>query len=251
MHNSRPIQLYVDLRQTPDDEAEEACFDWLQGVDALVLDPARCTPDRFGAMPVERAILLNADPTRDESWKDPSCDWVGDQGIEATARLRDLHPQLNWIPRLSVSRAQVSYRFSGPAVGEGFSFYMPDPAAIKGWQVAGVSLETALDRMTALGFDTLWLHSSVAASRCRGLDLDLLDKTGRGDWAVWLSGGVGDTGHLRNLARVGGATAVIVDAAVAQACAIASMSEALVVEPPRPEAVPMTFTPRKPEQGAP
>ena len=151
---------------------------------------------------------------------------------------------------LRVFRAQVSYRFSGPAVGEGFSFYMPDTAAIKGWRADGLSLDSTLDRVMALGFDDLWLHSPDAASRCMGLDLDLLEKTGRGDWDVWLSGGVGGTGHLRNLTRVGGATAVIVDAEVAQACSITSLTEALVVGPPRPEAVPMTFTPRKPDQGA-
>lgn len=248
MHNIRPIQLYVDQRQMPADEDTE-CFAWLQGADALVLDPARCTPCRFEAIPVERAILLNGDPARDVPWRELPAQWVCDRGIEATARLRDLHPRLHWIPRLRVFRAQVSYRFSGPAVGEGFSFYMPDTAAIKGWRADGRSIDSALDRVMALGFDDLWLHSPDAASRCMGLDLDLLEKTGRGDWTVWISGGVGGTGHLRNLTRMGGACAVIVDAEVAQTCSIASLTEALMVEPPRPEAVPMTFTPRKPDQG--
>ncbi|MEJ2393201.1 MAG: HisA/HisF-related TIM barrel protein [Candidatus Thiodiazotropha sp.] len=250
MSINQPIQLYVEQRQTPADDTP-ASFAWLQGADALVLDPDRCTPRQFESMPVERAILLNGDPERDHPWGEIPGQWVCDRGIETTARLRDLHPQLHWIPRLSVSRAQVSYRFSGPAVGEGFSFYMPDTTAIKGWQVAGISLEAVLDRVTALGFDDLWLHSPKAASRGKGLDLDLLEKTERGDLAVWLSGGVGDAGHLRNLARVGGASAVIVDAAVAQACSLATLSEALVAEPPRPEAVPMTFTPRKVDQEAP
>lgn len=249
MSISQPIQLYVEQGQTPDDETPESCA-WMQGADALVLDPADCTPRRFESMPVERAILLNGNPSQDEPWRELCCDWVCGRGIEETARLRDLYPQLHWIPRLNVTRAQVSYRFSGPAVGEGFSYYIPDPASIKGWQVAGASLETVLERVTALGFDDLWLHSPVAASRCRGLDLDLLEKTQRSDMAVWLSGGVGDAGHLRNLSRVGGASAVIVDSAVAKACTLVSLGEALVVEPPRPEAVPMTFNPRTPDQGA-
>ncbi len=248
MSISQPIQLYVELQQTPGDETLDA-FTWLQGADALVVDPADWSPHQFESIPVERAILINGDPEQDEPWREAAGQWVCDRGIEATARLRDLHPQLHWIPRLSVYHAQVSYRFSGPAVGEGFSFYMPDTAAIKGWRVDEMSLEAALDRGKALGFDDLWLHSPEAASRCRGLDLDLLDKTGRGDWTVWLSGGVGDAAHLRNLMRVGGASAVIVDAAVAQACSLAALSEALVVEPPSPEAVPMTFSPRKPDQG--
>ncbi|MEJ2590122.1 MAG: hypothetical protein P8178_01770 [Candidatus Thiodiazotropha sp.] len=246
MSISQPIRLYVEQPQIPDDETAESCA-WMQGADALVLDPAECTPRRFESMPVERAILLNGDPTREASWREQSCDWVCGRGLEETARLRDLQPRLHWIPRLNVTRAQVSYRFSGPAVGEGFSFYIPDPAAIKGWQVAGVSIEDVLDRVTALGFDDLWLHSPMAATRGRGLDLDLLEKTQRGGRTVWLSGGANDAGHLRNLAGVGGASAVIVDATVARACSLASLSEALVVEPPRPEAVPMTFTPRKPE----
>lgn len=249
MRISQPIQLYVDLRQTPADDTPES-FAWLQGADALVLDPTCCTPCQFESMPLERAVLFNGDPARDEPWRELCCDWVCDRGLEEAARLRDLQPQLRWIPRLNVTRAQVSYRFSGPAVGEGFSFYMPDTAAIKGWRVAGMPLEAALARVTALGFDELWLHSPVAVTRCRGLDLDLLEKTQRADWAVWLSGGVGDAVHLRNLARVGGASAVIVDAAVAQDCSIASLTEALVVEPPCLEAVPMTFNPRKPDQGA-
>ena len=249
MSISQPIQLFVEQRQTPPDDSP-ASFAWLQGADALVLDPARTTPGQFESMPVERAILLNGDPERDHPWQEIPGQWVCDRGIETTARLRDLHPQLHWIPRLSVSRAQVSYRFSGPAMGESFSFYMPDTAAIKGWRVAGISLEAALDRVTALGFDDLWLHSPKTASCCQGLDLDLLDKTRRGDVAVWFSGGVGNATHLRNLTRVGGASAVIVDAAVARACALATLVEALLVEPPRPEAVPMTFTPRKPDQGA-
>ncbi len=250
MHDSRPIQLYVDLRRMPPAE-EEACYDWLRESDALVLDPARCTPDRFRAMPVERAILLDGDPERDEPWRELSGEWVCEQGIEATARLRDQHPHLHWIPRLSVSRAPVSYRFSGPAVGEGFSFYMPDTAAIKGWRVGESPLQTLLDRATALGFRELWLHAPEAASRGRGLELDLLEKTRRGDWTVWLSGGVTDPDHLRNLTRVGGASAVVVEAAVARTCTLASMTGALLAEPPRPEAVPVTFAPRKPDQGVP
>jgi len=249
MSISQPIRLYVEQRPAPDDETTESCA-WMQGADALVLDPVECTPRRFESMPVDRAILLSGDPARDEPWRELSCDWVCGRGVEETARMRDLYPQLHWVPRLNVTHAQVSYRFSGPAVGEGFSFYMPDPAAIKGWQVAGVSLKVALERATALGFDDLWLHSPVAATRCRGLDLDLLDKTGEGGCAIWISGGADNAGHLRNLTRVGGASAVIVDAAVAQACSIASLAGALVVEPPRPEAVPMTFTPRKPDPGA-
>lgn len=249
MSISQPIQLYVEQRQTHDDETPQACA-WMQGAAALVLDPVGCTPRRFDAMPVERAILLNGDPARDEPWCELGCDWVCGRGLEETARLRDRYPQLHWIPHLNVTRARVSYRFSGPAVGEGFSFYMPDTAAIKGWQVAGMSIEAALNQVRALGFSDLWLYSPVAASRRRGLDLDLLEKTGRDDLAVWLSGGVGDAAHLRNLASVGGASAVIVEAAVAQACSVASLTEALVVKPPRPEAVPMTFMPEMPDQGA-
>ncbi len=249
MQISQPIQLYVELCETPSDETPEPCA-WLRGADALVLDPARCTPRQFEPLPVERAILLNGDPQRHQPWRELSGEWVCDRGIEATARLRDLHPRLHWIPRLEVLRARVSYRFSGPAVGEGFSFYMPDTAAIKGWRVEDMSLEAALERLAALGFDDLWLHSPGAQSRRRGLDLDLLDKTRHGDQAVWLSGGVDNLAHLRNLAREGGASAVIVDASVAQECSLVALAEALGTEPPRPQAVAVEFEPQKADPGA-
>lgn len=240
---NRSIKLCVEMRDLPADGSMDACA-WMEGADALVIDPSRCSWELFESIPVARAVVLNGNPERDGSWRETADHWVCDHGLAATARLRDLHPELPWMPRLSVFRAQVSYRFSGAAVGEGFSFYMPDTSAIRGWQADGLSLETALQRAKALGFAGLWLHSPEAASRNRGLDLELLEKIRGGCGAVWLSGGVGDAGHLRNLMREGGASAVVVDGAVAQACSLATLGEALVADKPRVEATPMTFAPR-------
>jgi len=239
------IKLYIDLQRLPDETSADA-FAWMAGADALVIEPCRCTVEQFESMPVETAVLLNGDPVLDAPWQETAGQWICDRGLEATARLQDLHPALQWIPRLSVSRAQVSYRFSGPAFGEGFSFYMPDTAAIQGWREEGSdrSLGELLSRATELGFADLWLHSPEAASSKSGLALELLDKTQGGPWAIWLSGGVADARHLRNLARLDGATTVVVDEAVAQQCSLAALREALIPETPRPEAVPVTFAPR-------
>ncbi|MEJ2693262.1 MAG: hypothetical protein P8166_09455 [Candidatus Thiodiazotropha sp.] len=247
---SDTIKLYLDHRQTPVDHTAED-FSWMEGADALVIDPCRCSPGQFDGMPVERAVILGGDPLLDAPWRERAGLWVCDQGLEATAKLRDLHPTLQWIPKLKVSRAEVSYRFSGPAIGEGFSFYMPDTSAIQGWRVSGSDLSFAetLERATALGFEALWLHSPDAASRNKGLDLDLLDKTSTGPWEIWLSGGIAGTGHMRNLARVGGAAAVVVESALAARCSLASLREALLLAAATPQAVPVAFAPRNPELG--
>lgn len=245
---SDAIKLYLDHRQTPADHITED-FTWMEGADALVIDPCRYSPGQFDSMPVERAVIVGGDPLLDAPWQECPGHWVCEQGLDATANLRDLHPALQWIPRLKVSRAEVSYRFSGPAIGEGFSFYMPDTSAIQGWRVSGsdLSLGETLARATELGFEELWFHSPDAASRNKGLDLDLLDKTRNGPWDVWLSGGIAGTGHMRNLMRAGGAAAVVVDGALALRCPLASLREALRPETPVPKEVPVTFAPQKPE----
>jgi hypothetical protein len=247
---SETIKLYLEHRQRPADPRPEDLA-WMEGADALVIDPCRCSHSQFASLPVDTAVLLNGDPARDAPWQESASHWVCDQGLETVARLRDLHPALGWTPRLSVSRAHVSYRFSGPAIGEGFSFYMPDTSSIKGWRVGGSDLTLAetLIRATELGFAELWLHSPDAASRNRGLELDLLDKTSDCACAIWLSGGVAGTGHLQNLARVGGATAVVVDETLAQECSLTALQEALLPETPVPEAIPVTFTSRESEMG--
>jgi hypothetical protein len=247
---NQSIALYVALEQAPSEPTAEACA-WMEGADGLLIDPGRCTPEAFACMPVASALLTGGDPQRDAPWRAIAGHWIGERGLEETARLRDLYPELCWIPRLNVTRAPVGYRFSGPAIGEGFSFYMPDTSAIKTWRVtdSDLSLHENLARAAALGFEALWLHSPDAADRGRGLDLELLDTPGAGALSIWLSGGVCGSGHLRNLARVGGACAVVVDEAVARQASLAELRESLAPQTPMPEAVPVTFSSREAESG--
>jgi hypothetical protein len=236
------MKLFIDFRQ----EAEippEPCA-WLEGADALLIDPCRCAPHRLESVPVGEAVIVNGDPERDAPWREAVGHWVDDRGIESTARLRDLYPGLSWIPKLDLSRAQMSYRFSGPAVGEGFSFYMPDTAAIHGWRVEGEDLtfRELLTRATELGFSALWLHSPEAAARGTGLELDLLEQTRGGPLEIWLSGGATEVRHLQNLSRTGGAAAVIVDAALARRLSAQALHAALLPEPVRPVDVPVHFS---------
>ncbi|WP_275096871.1 hypothetical protein [Sedimenticola hydrogenitrophicus] len=99
---------------------------------------------------------------------------------------------LHWEPQLTVFKAAASYRFAGPAIGEGFSSYMPDTVAIQGWRVtdADCSLAEAITRASELGFASLWFHSKQAESRGKGLDLEMLDKARGGPLDIWISGSV-------------------------------------------------------------
>ncbi len=235
------IQLFLRWPEQGDDVSGD--MNWLQGVDALVIDPSRCDQTQFEHAGVEKAVIRNGDPARDACWTERSAWWVADDGLEQVARRRDECPELNWIPHISVSRARVSYRFSGPAVGEGFSFYIPDTAAIKGWRVDGTeySLHEAVIRATELGFAALWLDSPEAEARGDGLELDLLDKVRGGPVDVWLSGGASEPRHLNNLARIGGATAVVIDERLVRSSSVAALREAIIVQAPVPEAVPLHF----------
>lgn len=227
-------------------DRQEAVVDCLAGADALVIDPCGCTAEQYMALPVENALLLNGDPERDSDWLDSdSCHWVCSKGLAETARLREQWPELNWVPRLTVYKPSVSYRFSGPAIGEGFSFYIPDTAAIKGWRVTDgdSSLTEVVTQAIEHGFDTLWLHSQEAELRGNGLELEMLEKVHGSPLAVWISGGLTELKHLHNLARAGGAAGVMVNESIAREAGIAPLREALMAEIPAHD-VPVHFIPR-------
>lgn len=241
------IKLYVDYRQEKTAGAAPETFTWLEGADGLVIDSSRCAPHQFRDMPVEDAVIMNGDPEQDAPWRETAGHWVHDRGLESTACLRDRYPALSWIPKLNLSRARVSYRFSGPATGEGFSFYIPDTAAIHSWRVDGwdLTFREALTRATELGFSAVWLHSPEAASRGAGLELDLPEQARGGPLEIWLSGGVTEVRHLQSLSRTGGVAAATVDAAVGRRLTIQALRAALAPEPARPEAVPVPFPTRQ------
>lgn len=226
---SNKINLFVNYQLTSADAPAEET-EWMSRADALIIDPCRCDIDVFHQLPVDHAVIYSAYPERDLRWHENNLNqWVCDDGLEQTARLRDRWQELDWVPHLTVYSPQTRYGFSGPALGEGFSFYMPDTSTIKGWRVSDedMLLSEAVTRAATLGFSTLWLHSAEAESKARGLELEMLDKTRGGSQDIWISGGVSEYNHLQNLAKVGGASAVVISEKLAREISVENLSHAL------------------------
>ena len=247
---SEETRLFVQYQPGPLDQQKDmlAC---LTGADALVIDPDRCTPVQVLEAPAGHRILLNGDPQRDTDWIDSDlCYWICTEGLDETKALQERWPELNWVPRLTVYKPSISYRFSGPAIGEGFSFYTPDTSVINGWQVTDgdVSLAEAITRATELGFDSLWLHSQQAESRGNGLELEMLEKACGGPLAIWISGGVAELKHLSSLAQSGGAAAVVVNEVFAMEMGMETLRRALNAEI-LPQQVPVDFISRDTQMG--
>jgi hypothetical protein len=95
----------------------------------------------------------------------------------------------------------------------------------------------AVEHARQLGFDSLWLHSLDAAEAGRGLELEMLDRTESSGLDIWLSGGATESRHLSNLARVGGAAAVVIDHNLAQLSSALELCDCLapLTEPVIPE----------------
>lgn len=223
------INLFIKYQSVPAEMVPEES-EWMTGADAVIIDPCQCDISRFYQMPVDNAIIYSGDPERDSSWCENNLNqWVRDDGLEEVARFRDRWQELNWVPHLTVYRTQISYRFSGPALGEGFSFYMPDTSTIKGWRVTDgdMLLTEAINKAAALGFSSLWLHSVEAESKAKGLDLEMLDRTRDEPLDIWISGGASDRNHLHNLMKVGGVSAVVVSEKLARKITLESLNNAL------------------------
>ena len=191
----------------------------LSGIDGLVIDGASVEPADCAALPAELVALRGGDPERLAAWRD--CDdipvWIGEEGLEQTARLRDRWPEFLWMPLLQTYRPPVRYQMPIDHAGDGFKFYIPDTAAIHAYRVTDgdQQLEAVLARATELGFRSLWLHGYDAAEKGRGLDLEMLDRArAHFNGHLWLSGGISDDRHLANLAGEGGAQAAVVEAAL-------------------------------------
>lgn len=243
--NRHPLFL---VEHEPSVQAEEETA--LMDADGLVVDAARC-PDpqevRAAAPPL---ALLCSDPAACAAWRErEGVHWVGVDGLEQTARLRDAWPAQRWLPRLSVYKPVLSFRFSDEFHGEGFKFYRPDTAAIRGYQVIGgeMVLQAALDRAKELDFETVWLFGMDAELRRFGLDLEMLERA-RGGWDgdLWISGGAAAPRHLENLVREGGAAGVVVSEAVVNRWGSTALRDALVAPTPvAPAEAPLHFTGRE------
>ena len=238
-------ELYMALNGKIPDGLEQ---EHLAGLAGLVVEGTCIHPDQCAPLPAPVVALTGGGPEELIGWcDDPGPRRVVDGGLDECARLRDAWPALSLLPRLVVYKPEVVYRLSDYP-GDGFKFYAPDTAAIRGYCVTDGDqpLGCALERAKALGFDTLWLHERDAAEARRGLDLDLLERARRdfGD-GLWLSGGASEVRHLRNLAREGGAAAVVIGPAFLEGASVADLTAALA--PPPPLEVSIRFAPRKRE----
>lgn len=237
------IQLMIQYLSGLTDDKDS--FAWMNGADALIVDPCSCDKETVTALPVEHMVFDSINPRQDlELQHHQNTQWVCKEGLEKTAKLRDEWKDLDWVPQLSVFRPRMSYRFSGPAVGEGFSFYIPDTAAIRGWRVTDgdILLSEAIKQAKTLGFSSLWLHSIDAENESKGLELDMLDRTQDSGLTIWISGGVSEQKHLQNLTRAGGASAVIVSSHFAEQHGIEPLSQALAPLEPEPVVPEVNFT---------
>jgi hypothetical protein len=226
------IRLYVEFQPG---EEEEQQVEALVGADGLVVDPMVVDPQMAADLPAPVRALRTADAEAFPAWREQEgLTWATDGGLECAARLLDAWPELNWVPHLMVFKPQVRYRMSESSPGEGFKVYMPDTAAIRGYQVMGseATLSESLARAAALGFQTLWLHALNAEEKGSGLDLELLERAARQFRSqVWLSGGAASERHLANLAAQEGAAAVVVPTALAKRCTCERLRSALATPP--------------------
>lgn len=200
-------------------------------VDGRILDPAVHGADDAGP----GFVILRGMPIEKNPWIGlPRTAWVA-EGLEETARCRDRFPDLAWVPRTGGYRPQVIYEMGDRYPGEGFRVFVPDTAAIRGFNVSDgeQTADAWLARATELGFVTVWLHGFDAAEKGNGLDLELLERARRNyKGGLWLSGGATEPRHLATLRAEGGAQAAIVATTVAAAWSLEELSAALGRELP-------------------
>jgi hypothetical protein len=238
-------ELFLNLDRPPDSlMADDLDLPSLAGLAGLVVDATRIAPAHCLPLPSPVAALYGAAPGPCTDWDHEAAPLrVVDQGLDACVRLRDAYPTLQWLPRLTAYRAEVSYRMSNYR-GEGFSFYTPDPGTIQDYRVTDgdQALTVVLQRARALGFDRLWLHARDAAQLGNGLDLDLLE-CARCDFpqGLWISGGATELRHLENLTREGGVAGLVIGTQWLRRADIATLTQALT--PPRPPEVPIAVAP--------
>lgn len=179
-------------------------------------------------------VLLHGSPATSEDWNaQPGALWVVEQGLDAAARLRGMFPNHRFLPHVQASRAAVRFSMGERYQGEGFRVYVPDTAALRGYQVddGDEALTDWLHRAEAMGFDTVWLSGRDIAERGKGFDLELLDRAKR-DFGgnVILSGGGVELSHLEALREEGGCFAAIVPVELAARMGLEAVQ--LALQPP-------------------
>jgi hypothetical protein len=199
---STVTRLIVDLRRSGA---------VVQGADGYVLDPADHRPEAFA---VGEMVLAGA-PDQHQDWLSrPNTAWLA-PSLGTAIRLRDRHPGLTVLPAVTVTKAAITYSCGDAYPGEGFRCYVPNTAALRGYQVSDgeVGLVDWLHRALSCGFEAVWLASGDAETRGRGFDLEMLERAhtafpGR----IWLSGGARTLGQVERLREEGGTHAAVLPA---------------------------------------
>lgn len=208
-------ELYLFWREG--NEIDEKCC--LQEASGLVIKAGAITPGERAAIPTAVTVLEDGDPACHEEWcQRENALWTAEDELDSIASQRDSWPHLSWLPRINLYRPEVGYDFNDHTLGEGFKFYVPDTSTIQAYRTLASDqpLEALLQRAQELGFETLWIHATDAELSGRGFDLDLLERaTSLYKGRLWISGGGTEEQHLVNLAREGGAAAVVVSSELA------------------------------------
>ncbi len=204
----RQNKLYVDLSQTSGILPPEAVPD---AADGYIL--ASSTPPDGMDIEGKEIMLQDIFPQPDQEMAGLAKTIICSSGIEETARLRDLQPELTWIPRVDVNRQEVGYHFPTTHYSESFRTYQPVFTSQGSYRVddGDLSLVSWLEKAERLGFSALYLHASRAASLGKGLDLDLREHVLE-NWSgdLWLSGGASSIMHIKYLVQEGGIDALVV-----------------------------------------
>ncbi|VAW19046.1 hypothetical protein MNBD_ALPHA12-1947 [hydrothermal vent metagenome] len=139
-------------------------------------------------------------------------------GLEDSARLRDQHPEFDWVPRVDAIHQQTAYHFPESQDSANFRTYQPvflnqSPYLIDD---GAISLTLWLKKAAELGFSSVWLHAPGAANAAMGLDLALREMAVK-IWSgnLWLSGGASTIMHIKYLVHEGGVDTLVIPPALA------------------------------------
>ncbi|MGE4280127.1 MAG: HisA/HisF-related TIM barrel protein [Magnetospirillum sp.] len=187
---------------------------WIGG-DGVLSDAATSVPEDVAQSSL---TLLRGSPATTPEWAArPGVAWVVEQGLDAAAAMRTMFPGQRLVPHVQASRAALRFGLGERYAGEGFRVYVPDTAALRGYQVddGDMPLIEWLHKADSLGFDTVWLTGTDIAAEGKGFDLELLDRARRHFTGnVILSGGGVELRHLESLRSEGGCFGVIVPTAL-------------------------------------
>lgn len=185
-------------------------------------------------IPESELVLLHGSPATSEEWQpERGAYWVVEQGLDAAAKLRQMFPGHRFLPHVQAWRAEVRYGLGEPYQGEGFRVYVPDTAALRGYQVddGDCLLADWLKRAESMGFDTIMLTGRDIGAAGKGFDFEMLDRAKRvfaGNLIV--AGGGVDIRHLETLREEGGCFAAVVPASLVERVGIEPIL--LALQPP-------------------